>query len=208
MPLVHFHSYPILNAASQEKARELATTLTKYQLRTRLYLVPIGAFQQQVVVAVPAELRVIIYRRMMVRLAERIALRIKADALITGDVVGQVASQTLENIRAIDEVATLPILRPLIGTDKDAITKEAISIGTYSTSILPDQDCCTLFTPRYPATRASLESVRRAEAALDIEALMAEALSGIVIEDRRFPGAVAGNENNKMRRFLAQETQT
>ncbi len=208
VPLVHFHSYPILNDASQEKARELASTLTKYQLRTRLYLVPIGAFQQQVVVAVPAELRVIIYRRMMVRLAERIALRIKADALITGEVVGQVASQTLENIRAIDEVATLPILRPLIGTDKDAITKEAIGIGTYSTSILPDQDCCTLFTPRYPATRASLESVRRAEAALDIEALMAEALSGIVIEDRRFPGAVAGNENDKMRRFLAQETQT
>ncbi len=208
VPLVHFHSYPILNDASQEKARELASTLTKYQLRTRLYLVPIGAFQQQVVVAVPAELRVIIYRRMMVRLAERIALRIKADALITGEVVGQVASQTLENIRAIDEVATLPILRPLIGTDKDAITKEAIGIGTYSTSILPDQDCCTLFTPRYPATRASLESVRRAEAALDIEALVAEALSGIVIEDRRFPGAVAGNENDKMRRFLAQETQT
>ena len=208
VPLVHFHSYPILNAASQEKARELAITLTKYQLRTRLYLVPIGAFQQQVVVAVPAELRVIIYRRMMVRLAERIALRIKADALITGEVVGQVASQTLENIRAIDAVATLPILRPLIGTDKDAITKEAIGIGTYATSILPDQDCCTLFTPRYPATRASLESVRRAEAALDIEALMAEALSGIVIEDRRFPGVVAGNENDKMRRFLAQETQT
>jgi len=206
VPLVHFHSYPILNDASQEKARELATTLTKYQLRTRLYLVPIGAFQQQVVVAVAPELRVIIYRRMMVRLAERIALRIKADALITGEVVGQVASQTLENIRAIDEVATLPILRPLIGTDKDAITREAIGIGTYSTSILPDQDCCTLFTPRYPATRASLESVRRAEAALDIEALMAEALSGIVIEDRRFPGAVAGHENDKMRRFLAQET--
>ena len=205
VPLVHFHSYPILNDASQQKARELADTLTRIQLRTRLYLVPIGAFQQQVVVTVPPELRVIIYRRMMVRLAERIALRVKADALITGEVVGQVASQTLENIRAIDDAATLPILRPLIGTDKEAITQEAIRLGTYTTSIIPDQDCCTLFTPRYPATRASLDAVRAAESALDIEALVGEALSGIVIEDRRFPGGVTGND--KIRRFLAQETQ-
>jgi thiamine biosynthesis protein ThiI len=204
VPLVHFHSYPILNNTSQEKARELAHILTKSQLRTRLYLVPIGAFQQQVVVAVPPELRVIIYRRMMVRLAERIALRIKADALITGEAVGQVASQTLENIRAIDDVATLPILRPLIGNDKEEITREAIDIGTYATSIIPDQDCCTLFTPRYPATRASLDAVSRAEAALDLEAHVAEALSGIAIEDRRFPGVMT--ENDKMRRFLAQET--
>ena len=119
-----------------------------------------------------------------------------------------VASQTLENIRAIDDAATLPILRPLIGTDKDVITKEAIRLGTYATSIIPDQDCCTLFTPRYPATRASMESVLRAEAALDIEALVVEAMSGIVIEDRRFPGTGAETiENDKMRRLLAQETQ-
>lgn len=203
VPLVHFHSYPILNAASQEKARELAATLTMRQLKTRLYLVPFGGFQQQVVVAVPPELRVIVYRRMMVRLAERIAIRIRADALITGEVVGQVASQTLENMRAIDQAATLPILRPLAGTDKETITQEAIRLGTYATSILPDQDCCTLFTPRHPATRASLDAVLRAEAALDIEALAAEALSGIVIEDRRFPGGATGND--KMRRFLAQE---
>lgn len=202
--LVHFHSYPILNETSQEKARELADLLARYQLKSRLYLVPFGGFQQQAVVTVPPELRVVIYRRMMVRLAERIALRVKADALITGEVVGQVASQTLENIRAIDEVATLPILRPLIGTDKDAITQEARGIGTYATSIIPDQDCCTLFTPRYPATRASLHAVRAAEALLDLEALMAEALAGIVIEDRHFPGVM--RQNDKMRRFLAQET--
>ncbi|MCC7185458.1 MAG: tRNA 4-thiouridine(8) synthase ThiI [Acidobacteria bacterium] len=209
VPLVHFHSYPILNDTSQEKARELAATLTKYQLKTRLYLVPIGAFQQQVVVTVPPELRVIIYRRMMVRLAERIALRIKADALITGEVVGQVASQTLENIRAIDDAATLPILRPLIGTDKDVITQEAMRIGTYETSIIPDQDCCTLFTPRYPATRAAMDTVLRAEAALDVQALMDEALAGIIVEDRRFPGTVVEKvENDKMRRLLTQETHT
>jgi thiamine biosynthesis protein ThiI len=203
--LVHFHSYPILNDTSQEKARELATILTRFQLKSRLYLVPFGAFQQQVLVTIPPELRVIIYRRMMVRLAERIALRVKADALITGEVVGQVASQTLENIRAIDDAATLPILRPLIGTDKEAITREAIGVGTYTTSIIPDQDCCTLFTPRNPATRAALDIVRRAEAVLDIEALVAQAFSGIVVEDRRFPGTVIGND--KMRRFLTQDTQ-
>jgi thiamine biosynthesis protein ThiI len=201
--LVHFHSYPILNNASQEKARELAATLTKYQLKTRLYLVPIGAFQQQVLVTVPPPLRVVIYRRMMVRLAEQIALRVKADALITGESVGQVASQTLENIRAIDDVATLPILRPLIGTDKEAITRDAQALGTYATSILPDQDCCTLFTPRYPTTRASLEAVHAAEAALDIQSLTQDALTQIVIEDRRFPDQLTGND--KIRRLLAQE---
>lgn len=204
VPLVHFHSYPILNDTSQQKARELADVLTRSQLRTRLYLVPFGAFQQQVVVTVPPELRVIIYRRMMVRLAERLALRIKAEALITGEVVGQVASQTLENIRAIDDAATLPILRPLIGTDKDAITRDAIAIGTYETSIIPDQDCCTLFTPRYPATRASLDAVRGAELALDLEAHVADALSGMVMEERRFPISRTGGD--KIRRFQAQET--
>lgn len=202
--LVHFHSYPILNDASQQKARELAATLTQYQLKTRLYLVPIGAFQQQVLVSVPSELRVILYRRMMVRLAERIALRVKADALITGESVGQVASQTLENIRAIDHAATLPILRPLIGSDKESITDQAKALGTYATSILPDQDCCTLFTPRFPTTRASLDAVLAAEAALDIEALAAEALSAIVIEDRRFPDQMSGND--KIRRLLTQES--
>ena len=200
--LVHFHSYPILNDTSQQKARELAAILTRYQLKTRLYLVPFGAFQQQVVVSVPPELRVIIYRRMMVRLAERIALRVKADALITGEVVGQVASQTLANLRAIDDAATLPMLRPLVGTDKDVITQDAMRIGTYPTSIIPDQDCCTLFTPRHPATRAALDTVRRAEAVLDLELLMTEALSGIVIEDTRFPGTVTGND--KMRRLLTR----
>lgn len=203
--LVHFHSYPILNETSQEKVRELATILTRVQLKTRLYLVPFGAFQQQVVVSVPPELRVIVYRRMMVRLAERIALRVKADALITGEVVGQVASQTLENMRAIDEVASLPVLRPLVGTDKEAITQEAIGLGTYETSIIPDQDCCTLFTPRHPATRAAVEVVRRAEAALDLEALMGMTLAGVEVEDRHFPGSVTGND--KMRRFLTQSTQ-
>jgi thiamine biosynthesis protein ThiI len=171
--------------------------------------VPFGAFQQQTVVSVAPEMRVLVYRRMMVRLAQRIAERVKADALITGEAVGQVASQTLENIRAIDDVATMPILRPLIGSDKEAITTEAKWLGTYDTSIIVDQDCCTLFTPRHPATRASVEQVRQAEALLDIEALATEALSGIVIEEYRYPVDNKGVRSDTIERFFdTQETRS
>jgi thiamine biosynthesis protein ThiI len=207
--LVHFHSYPILNETSQQKARELAMQLARHQSKARLYLVPFGAFQQQTVVSVAPEMRVLVYRRMMVRLAQRIAERVKADALITGEAVGQVASQTLENIRAIDDVATMPILRPLIGSDKEAITTEAKWLGTYDTSIIVDQDCCTLFTPRHPATRASVEQVRQAEALLDIEALATEALSGIVIEEYRYPVDNKGVRSDTIERFFdTQETRS
>lgn len=204
--LVHFHSYPILNQMSQEKARELSAILARHQLMSRLYLVPFGSIQQQVMVTVPPELRVVMYRRLMVRIAQRIAERVHADALITGDSIGQVASQTIENIRAIDDAATMPVLRPLIGCDKEEITQEAIRLGTYETSIIPDQDCCTLFTPRNPATRASLDSVRRAEALLDLETLVSQALRDTVVEERTFPtgpGLGAVVENDKMRRLLA-----
>jgi thiamine biosynthesis protein ThiI len=213
--LVHFHSYPILDSSSQEKVRELATILTRSQLRTRLYLVPFGAVQQQVVVTVPPEMRVIIYRRLMIRMAQHIAARVHADALVTGEVLGQVASQTIENMRAIDDAAVMPILRPLVGFDKEEITREAIRLGTYETSILPDQDCCTLFTPRNPATRAGLGEVRDAEALLDVEALVDMALQGTVVEERRFPlaghaldeaaGPAQKDQNDRMRRSFAQE---
>src|SRR6202048_3948568 len=123
--LVHFHSYPILSRASQEKVREIAALLTKYQLRSRLLLVPFGELQQQVVLAVPPELRVVIYRRLMLRIAERIARQWRARALVTGEVVGQVASQTLENLTTIGRATTMEILRPLIGMDKDEIVAAA-----------------------------------------------------------------------------------
>ena len=128
---IHFHSYPILSRASQEKVREIAALLTRHQLRSRLVLVPFGELQQQVVLAVPPELRVVIYRRLMLRIAERLARAWRAQALVTGEVVGQVASQTLENMTAIAEATTLEILRPLVGMDKDEITAEAKRIGTF-----------------------------------------------------------------------------
>ncbi len=188
--LIHFHSYPILSRASQEKVREITTLLTRHQLRARLMLVPFGALQQQVVLGVPPELRVVIYRRLMLRIAERLARKGRAGALVTGEVVGQVASQTLENMTAIARATSLEILRPLVGMDKDEIVAEAKKIGTYSISIIPDQDCCTLFTPKHPATRARLEVVERAEIGLPIEEMVTAALDTTVVEDFKFPTPV------------------
>jgi tRNA uracil 4-sulfurtransferase len=190
---VHFHSYPILSRASQDKARRLVTLLTQWQQRSRLYLVPFGDIQQQVVLAVPAPMRVVVYRRLMMRIAEQIARARGAQALVTGEVVGQVASQTLENLAVIGNVAALPIFRPLIGTDKEEITAEATKLGSYPISIIPDQDCCTLFTPRHPQTRARLAQVESAEAVLPIQEFVEQAVREAVVEDFQFPGSVSGS---------------
>jgi thiamine biosynthesis protein ThiI len=184
---VHFHSYPILSRASQEKARELVRLLTRWQQHSRLYLVAFGDMQQQVVLAVPGPMRVVIYRRLMLRIAEKIARARRSQALVTGDVVGQVASQTLENLAVVGNVATLPIFRPLIGMDKEEITAEALAIGTYPISIIPDQDCCTLFTPRNPLTRARLADVAAAEQALKIDELVDQAVGQAVMEEFEYP---------------------
>jgi thiamine biosynthesis protein ThiI len=184
---VHFHSYPILSRTSQEKARALVEILTRHQLKSRLLLVPFGGIQQRVVVSVPPPLRIVVYRRLMLRIAERLARQAGIEAIVTGDVVGQVASQTIENLTVIGSAATLPILRPLVGFDKDEIVLEAQRLGTYETSIIPDEDCCTLFTPRFPATRATLEAAEAAERQLDIAGLVEDATRQAVIEDFRFP---------------------
>jgi thiamine biosynthesis protein ThiI len=186
---VHFHSYPILSATSQEKARELVRVLTRSQLKSRLFLVPFGPIQQQIVVSVPPALRVVVYRRMMLRIAEVLAKQTGALALVTGDAVGQVASQTIDNLATVGSVASLPLLRPLIGMDKEEITADAQRIGTYGISIVPDEDCCTLFTPRYPTTGASLVDVEAAERALDVAGLVATAVEAAEAEVTLFPGA-------------------
>jgi len=196
---VHFHSYPILSRASQDKARDLAALLTEYQLRSRLVLVPFGELQQQVVLAVPPELRVVIYRRLMLRIAERVARRWRARARVTGEVVGQVASQTLENLTTIAEATTLQILRPLVGMDKDEVAAEAARLGTLPISNIPDQDCCQLFTPRHPSTRARRDEVARAESTIPIAEMVEAALAASVVEDlRRSPMLkyTAGREGN------------
>jgi thiamine biosynthesis protein ThiI len=188
--LVHFHSYPFPSRTSQDKARELAVLLTRHQLHTRLYLVPFGELQREITLSVPGPLRVVVYRRLMLRIAERIARDVHARALVTGEVVGQVASQTLENMAVISQAATLPVLRPLVGMDKDEITAEAERLGTYAISIVPDEDCCTLFTPRHPATRAKASQVDAAEASLDLDRMVATAVEAAVVERFRFPAPV------------------
>lgn len=184
---VHFHSHPMLSHTSQDKARQLVARLTRHQLRSRLFLVPFAPVQQQVVTTVPPPLRVVIYRRLMIRIAERLARRAGAQALVTGDVIGQVASQTLENLAVVGRAATLPLLRPLLGFDKEEITREARQLGTYDISIVPDEDCCTLFTPRFPATRATAAGVEAAESRLDLAALIDAAASAAVVETFEFP---------------------
>src|SRR2546422_3711064 len=184
---VHFHSYPILSRASIEKARELVRLLTTWQQRSRLYLVAFGEIQQQVVLQIPGPMRVVVYRRLMFRIAERIARTRGAKGLVTGEVVGQVASQTLENLQVIGSVATLPVFRPLIGMDKQEIMDEARALGSYSISIVPDQDCCTLFTPRNPLTRGRLANVEAAERALPLDEIVEKAAASAVVEDFEFP---------------------
>jgi thiamine biosynthesis protein ThiI len=184
---VHFHSAPYLDKTSQEKVRRLVTHLTRHQFGSRLYMVPFGEIQRQIVAAVNRSLRVILYRRMMVRIGEGIARKEKARALVTGESLGQVASQTLENLSVVEAAATMPILRPLVGMDKQEIIDQARRIGTFDISSIPDQDCCQLFVPKHPATKATLREAAAAEAELDIAALTGLGIEGAAKEDFTFP---------------------
>jgi thiamine biosynthesis protein ThiI len=184
---VHFHSTPYLPDTSQRKARELVGRLTEWQYASRLFLVPFGEIQREVMLGVPPPARVMIYRRLMVRIAERIAQSVGAAALVTGDSLGQVASQTLHNLACIDAAATVPILRPLIGMDKLEITAQAQALGTFEISIEPDADCCTLFVPRHPGTRMSREEAAALERRLDVAALVESGVGGAVEERVEFP---------------------
>jgi thiamine biosynthesis protein ThiI len=184
-----FHAFPLQDRTLMDKARELARALTRFQYRSRLLLVPFAPVQQVVVACCPAPLRVVLYRRFMVRIGEALAARHGAKALVTGESLGQVASQTLDNMSVIDQAAAGPVLRPLVGMDKDEITQQARRIGTYDISTLPDQDCCQLFVPRSPATAAHLPEVLDAERALDVRALIAAAVSDTAEERFDYPEA-------------------
>jgi thiamine biosynthesis protein ThiI len=180
---VHYHSFPHTTAESQEKVRRIVGLLGRYQLQGKLLLVPFAEIQREIVAYAPPPLRVVLYRRFMVRIAEALARKERASALITGDSLGQVASQTLENLRVVSAAATeIPIFRPLIGDDKTDIIRMAREIGTYDISILPDQDCCTLFVPRHPETGATADQVARAESLLDLPRLIDAALAATTRE--------------------------
>jgi thiamine biosynthesis protein ThiI len=184
---VHFHGRPYVTRASEHKVREIVELLTQYQLYSRLYLVPFGEIQRQIILGAPAPVRVVLYRRMMIRIAEELARRDKAWALVTGDSLGQVASQTPENLTVVEDATHLPILRPLIGMDKLEITEQAQRIGTFDTSIEPDQDCCTLFVPRHPSTRTSLDHVHRIERELAIDAMVKQGVERAELAEFSFP---------------------
>jgi tRNA uracil 4-sulfurtransferase len=186
---VHFHSVPYLPPTSQAKARALVERLTDWQYDSRLFLVPFGEIQREVVLAVPPPARVVIYRRLMLRIAEALGRAEGALALTTGESLGQVASQTLENIAAIDAAAEVPVLRPLIGTDKIEIIHEAKQLGTFDISIEPDADCCTLFVPKHPLTRMTPSQATAAESRLDIPKLVSTGVSEAKLETFSYPSA-------------------
>lgn len=177
---IHFHSMPYTAAASVEKVKKLAEKLNCYQKSATIYLVPFAEIQKEVMMKTPPKLRVIFYRRLMMKLAETVAKKHDYKALVTGDSLGQVASQTLENIAAVEETVSagwrIPILRPLIGFDKEEIINIAKRIGTFDISVLPHDDCCTRFIPQHPETRAKIKEVREAEKNLEISKLIAQAL--------------------------------
>ncbi len=180
---VHFHSYPYTSYDSVEQVREIVKILSRYQLHSKLYIVPIAEAQRIIVLNAPVGLRTILYRRLMIRIAEKIAQIERAEALVTGESLGQVASQTLRNIRVINQVATLPILRPLIGIDKVEIIQKAKEIGTYEISSQPYDDCCSFLTGRHPQTWADLDEILEIEKKLDWDNLIQMSLSGVQVED-------------------------
>ena len=184
---VHFHSVPYLPDASIRKVRELVGRLTQWQYFSRLHLVPFGEIQREVVLSVSPMARVVVYRRLMVRIAQALARQSGALALVTGESLGQVASQTLHNLARIDEAAELPVLRPLIGMDKLEITDQARALDTLEISNEPDADCCTLFVPAHPATRITPEEMAAVEARLDIAALVGSGVEGAATETFEFP---------------------
>ena len=184
---VHFHSTPYLDKTSQEKVRQLVTALTRHQFLSRLYLVPFGEIQRQIVAAVSRPLRVVLYRRMMLRIAEGIGRKERAKALVTGESLAQVASQTLDNMSVIQQAASLLILRPLVGMDKQEIIDQARRIGTFEISSIPDQDCCQLFVPKHPATKATPREVEEAESRFDVTQLAHFGLENATREEFSFP---------------------
>lgn len=174
---LHFHSYPYTNAQAKEKVVDLATVLSEYTQGTTLYTVSVTHIQESIHEKCAPELMITLLRRFMFRIAERHAMRIKAQCLITGESLGQVASQTIEGMTSSNSVVKkLPVLRPLVGFDKNEIIDRSVKMGAYEISIRPYEDCCTVFLPDHPAIRPKLCDIEREEAKLDVEGLIEEAM--------------------------------
>ena len=176
---LHFHSVPYTSDASIKKVLDVIKVFQKHQLRATLFLAELAPIQEEVIEKCHEKYRIILYRRFMFRIAEALAKREGAHAVITGESLGQVASQTIENMETIEAVTSMPILRPLVGMDKQEIVNKSKEIGTYDISILPDEDCCAYFQPKQPATKATVEQLQKAEENLDVEALVEGALDSL-----------------------------
>lgn len=174
---VHFYSYPYTSERARDKVVELAGLLSKYAGPIRLFLVPFTDIQMKIYDECPEKETTVIMRRLMMKIAERIAVSEESRALITGEALGQVASQTLESLCVTNDAVLMPVFRPLIGFDKDEIMELARKIGTYETSILPYEDCCTVFVPKHPVTKPDLETLRASEAAVDFSELIEKAIA-------------------------------
>ena len=179
LEMVHFFSYPYTSEEAKQKVLTLAKLLTPWCGRLTVHVVPFTAIQEELRRKCPEELFTVLMRRFMMRIAEAVAQRCGAGAIVTGECLGQVASQTMDAMRATTVVTTLPILRPVVGMDKEEIVRIARKINTFETSILPYEDCCTVFTPRHPRLRPVLGELEAAEAALDVEGLVKAAVDGI-----------------------------
>jgi len=177
--LLHFHGQPYTDHSSVQQCVELAEVLNRYHVETFLHLVPLGDAQREIVTHAASELRTVLYRRLMLRIAEELGRRRSSKALILGDALGQVASQTIENITAVDAAVSMHVLRPLVGMTKQEIMSDAQRIGTYEISTRKYQDCCVLFEPRSPIIRASTEELDEAESGLDVDELVGKSLAGI-----------------------------
>ena len=179
---LHFHSFPLVSKASIEKVKELAKIFLDYQPHLKIYFVPFQKAQIEIKVKIPAKYRILLYRRLMFMIAERIAKKENCHSLVTGESLGQVSSQTLPNIEIIEEVVKIPILRPLIGMDKVEIINLAEKIKTFSISIKPQEDCCTLFVPKHQTAKGNLETIKKLEKKLEIKKIIKEAIKEIEIE--------------------------
>ena len=179
LEMVHFFSYPYTSPEAKEKVLELARLLTPWCGHLTVHVVPFTAIQEELRRSCPEEMFTLVMRRFMMRIAQRVAKRCGAKALVTGESLGQVASQTMDAMTVTGQVVNIPVLRPVVGMDKEEIVQISRKIGTYDTSILPYEDCCTVFTPRHPRLRPTVEEAEAAEAGLDIEAMVQAAVDGI-----------------------------
>ena len=181
---VHFHSFPFTSEKSMQKVEQLAKIVSLYTGSIKIHMVNLLPVQKEIAEKCPEELMTILSRRFMMRIAERIANQTGCGALVTGESLGQVASQTIEGLTATNDVVrTMPVIRPLISFDKEDIIKIARNIETFETSIIPEEDCCTVFLPKRPATKPKLEKIYKAEEALDIEKLVSEAIENSTVVD-------------------------